>query len=262
MPIQRLSLFGALPARHLEDTVHAIQSLSSDALVQFRTLTQVFRDGASPSQRPSDFLRSRHDVLAADREDHEIKDKDTPTTTTTNKPPVIEVIDAPEISKRPITSRIVHVIPCTSGDPDALARGMGYVPHYAFFEQGYAIQYGAAVMRIYQIFRAQNKATATAAEKQHDDGDDTEMQDNDEDNDDMKHHVVREDSGRDEEHRKRDAGLEGIAIGSGQTWIVQADIEARTAAPDDIKRGAEELQRLKRDLASYVDLVPLMDELR
>lgn len=225
MPLQRLSLFGPLNARSLEPFVLTIQSFSKNDLLQFKTLIKVYRDNAiSSGGRPSDFVRLRlpwdsptSDPIGTDDAHKEgLSDVHPPPVT---KAGVLEVVDAPEVNKRPVTSRIVHVVPCTSGDPRRLVESMGYNLAYSYFEQGYELKIGSIVVRVHQIF----KAEGTSAD---------------------------------------DEALQGVSIGDGTTWIVQADVDVRPGQADELKRGMDDLLRFKRDVQGYIDLSVLVDELR
>lgn len=220
MPIQRLSLFAPLPARHLETFIAVIQTLTTEYLNQFKTLTHVYKDESSTQgRRAAEFLRLREDVSPSASDANESHMQKSPRQ-------VMEVIDAPEINKRPVTSRIVHIVPCHTGNAKKLVSAMGYHLSYAYYEQGYSLNIGSISLRVYQVFQARRKVEQ----------------------------AVVEDPLSDE--------LEGIAIGDGSTWIVHADIEVSTGSPDDLKKGTEELMRLKKELQGYVDMLPLIDELR
>ena len=161
----------------------------------------------------------------------------------------MEVIDAPEMNQRqPITSRIVHTVPCHTGDARKLARAMGYTLSYAYYEQGYALTIGSIALRIYQVFQAKHNTTTNT--------------------------ITIKENGHTNHDPEGDGELEGVAIGDGSTWIVHADIEVQsspsstttttttTGSPDTIKKATDELMRLKKELQGYVDLIPLLDELR
>lgn len=276
MPTQRLSLFAPLQATHLEPFVSAVQTLTSDRLAQFKTLTRIYKDESSPQgHRPTDFLRistklpleplsSQSPAPAAgstitqqpdptsDGRDH-LPPRDitgttmTTTTTGTTPPPppftstVIELVDAPEINnKRPLTSRIVHVVPCTHGDAATLALSMGYTPSYAYYEQGYSLLLGTTVMRIYRIFKAGRESNDMTTGEARGGGPGGGA------------------GGGEEETLNGD----GTAIGDGTTWIVQADLEIRTGSPEDLRKGTEELLRWKKEVQGHLELLPLVDELR
>ncbi|CCG83269.1 protein of unknown function [Taphrina deformans PYCC 5710] len=221
MPIQRLSLFAPLPARHLETFVAVVQTLTTERLNQFKTITYVYKDETSAQgRRASDFLRLREDRSTTAND---------PIDDAQNKSPaqVLEVIDAPEMNKRPVTSRIVHIVPCHAGDAKKLASSMGYLLSFAYYEQGYSLTIGSVSLRVYQVFQARKKAVDES----------------------MNGNAQAEE-------------MEGVAIGDGSTWIVHADIEVSTGSPDDLKKGTDELVRLKKELQGYVELSPLLDELR
>lgn len=226
MPFQRLSLFGPLNSDSMESFVTAVQTLTSNELSQFRTLTRVYKDDSTPQgRRPSDFIRIRSDASL-----------DSPILSS----PVLELVDAPEMNKRPVTSRIIHTVPCTSGDPRSLVKSMGYQPAFAYFEQGYHIQIGTLQVRVHRIFNAQNaQKAAVDPDAMEQDGDVTTR-------------AVAEEDGE----------LEGIAIGDGETWIVQADVDSRMNQPDDIQRGIDALLTFKNQVQGFVVLDVILDELR
>lgn len=224
MPFQRLSLFAPLSYGSLEAFVTAIQTLTSDTLLQFKLLTRVYHDDSTPQgRRPSDLIRIRTDTSSSD--------------TTLVDPPILELIDTPEMNKRPVTSRTVHTVQCTSGDPPSLVKSMGYGLAFSYFEQGYRLKIGSLQIRVYQIFRAVLNDTAMR-----DDDGDAAMQD-----------LVEQ---------PNDDALDGVAIGDTETWIVQADIDLRTSQPDIIQRGVDELMTFKREVQGFINLEPVLDELR
>lgn len=226
MPTQQLSLFAPLATDTVEAFVSAIQRLTFNDLSQFKTLTRIYKDGSSPQGgRPSEFVRL-HTNASLDL-------------SSTHVSPVIELIDSPEMNRRPVTSRTIHTVACTSGDPKKLIKSMGYLPAFAYFEQGYHLKIGSMTVRVYQIFKAQKVEDPDLMETPEESGVNTP-----------------------EEKEEVEEEFEGLTIGDGETWIVQCDVDVKMTQPDDTKRGIEELLRFKKEMQGYIELDVVLDDLR
>ncbi|ORY83056.1 Med18 protein-domain-containing protein [Protomyces lactucae-debilis] len=142
MPSQLLSLFGPLPARKLEEFVLSLQALAGTHVQQFKTYTQVLKDEATP--RPSDWLRLSASV-PMDAEDASWTQKATFS---------IDMIDSPEMVKRPVTVRTVHHCPVYEGTADQFLAQLGFKHHYAYIEQGYRLTLTHRLtVSIYQVWK-------------------------------------------------------------------------------------------------------------
>lgn len=205
-----------------------IQTFSRNELIQFKALTKVYKDDSTPQGgRPSNFIRLRIPWNLPTS----TSESDAQSETLGYRSGALEVVDAPEVNKRPVTSRIVHVVPCTSGDPRKLVKSMGYDLAYSYFEQGYELKIGSITVRVHQIFKAEGTRSGDSSQVR--EGDDAE-----------------------------DADLQGLSIGDGTTWIVQADVDIQPGQSDELRRGTDDLLRFKRDVQGLVDLSVLVDELR
>lgn len=211
----------------------ALQTLTSASLGQFKTLTRVYKDETTPQgRRPSDFIRLRtSDPLKPATAANEAKEASKSGRTAA----ALEMIDAPEMTKRPVTSRIIHVVPCVSGDPEALIKTMGYSFAYAYFEQGYQLSIGPMNVRVYQVFKAELAPDIT---------------------------LTADDSAALPPAGNAIQGYQGTLLGSGTTWIVQADVDVKIGSTEDLKKGIDELTRFKRDVHGYLEMTVLLDELR
>ena len=134
----------------------------------------------------------------------------------------LHIAESPEMGKRPVTSRLIYPVQCHDGDPRQLAMDMSFTRAFAYFEQGYRIKIGSCDVSIHQVFSAASEDVTSASDLD---------------------------------------SVAGTLIGNG-TWIVQAKIASIAGNPEDVKRGTAELVRLKAALKGYIELDPVLDELR
>ena len=135
MPDQELSLWAGFPSGELEPITDLLQTLTRHILQEFRTYTEVFNDFSEQSgRRPSNFIHFR--------------------TPLPDEKWTMMTFEAPEMAKRPVTARLMHVSPIHEGDHRSLAGSFGMKFAYGYFEQGYSIQIGLLTVLIYQIFKA------------------------------------------------------------------------------------------------------------
>lgn len=147
------------------------------------------------------------------------------------------------MSKRPVTSRIIHRAHHHSGAIHSLVSDMMYVPAFASCEEGHELLIGNAVIRIYQVYEASSTTTSTTTATSSTMDTMTEM------------------------GQSRDCvGQIGFTkqgmIGPSTTWTVQASVSVKAGQTDQVKRAVSELIRLKHTLTGYVDLDVILDELR
>lgn len=134
-------------------------------------------------------------------------------------------IEPPEFGASEVVSRAITKCDRIEGDVFALAKDMGYAFGYAHIEHGHRFERRDGTgprLSIYQVYRARDGTQ----------GESTSLKDYE-------------------------------VVGPPDCYVIEASIDVRQGNdPAEVRRATQELLHVKSELASYVDLRVVKDELR